>query len=176
MTDVQDRTQPAPEQAHKALRRFADGFASPPRSPVLHSPAEHGLDYQDVTFPAGDGVPLEPGHARARAIKVHRRDATDLAGAEPRRLHSELNESAAQAGRQAAALVRARLDAELDGHLRAGTARRRGAGRRSASALRRVVGQSWRAGFGLQPGGASGEANGVIPAAHGDHVEDLCRR
>ena len=26
---------------------------------MLHSPAEHGLDYEDVTFPARDSVPLE---------------------------------------------------------------------------------------------------------------------
>ena len=31
------------------------------RSPVLHWPSEQDLDYQDVTFPALDGVPLERG-------------------------------------------------------------------------------------------------------------------
>jgi hypothetical protein len=59
MTDIQDRPQSTQEQSDEALRRFADGFASPPRSPVLHSPSEHGLEYEDVTFPALDGVPLE---------------------------------------------------------------------------------------------------------------------
>jgi hypothetical protein len=29
------------------------------RAPVLHSLSEHGLAYEDVTFPARDGVPLE---------------------------------------------------------------------------------------------------------------------
>ncbi len=29
------------------------------RAPVFHSPSEHGLEYEDVTFPAHDGVPLE---------------------------------------------------------------------------------------------------------------------
>jgi uncharacterized protein len=38
---------------------MADSFAQQLRAPILHSPAGHGLDYQDVTFPALDGVPLE---------------------------------------------------------------------------------------------------------------------
>jgi uncharacterized protein len=59
MTDVVDKTGPSQEQTDAALQRFADGFSSPPRSPVLHSPSEHGLEYEDVTFPAHDGVPLE---------------------------------------------------------------------------------------------------------------------
>jgi pimeloyl-ACP methyl ester carboxylesterase len=59
MTDVQDTTESAQEQADEALRRFADGFSWLRRAPVLHSPSEHGLEYEDVTFPARDGVPLE---------------------------------------------------------------------------------------------------------------------
>ena len=59
MTDVQDKTESAQEEADEALRRFADGFSWLHRAPVLHSPSEHGLEYEDVTFPARDGVPLE---------------------------------------------------------------------------------------------------------------------
>jgi uncharacterized protein len=59
MTDVQNRTTPAQDQADEALRRFADGFSWLRRAPVLHSPSELGLEYEDVTFPARDGVPLE---------------------------------------------------------------------------------------------------------------------
>ena len=59
MTGVQDKTETAQEQADEALRRFADGFSWLRRAPVLHSPSEHGLEYEDVTFPARDGVPLE---------------------------------------------------------------------------------------------------------------------
>jgi len=59
MTDVQGKTETAQEQADEALRRFADGFSWLRRAPVLHSPSEHGLEYEDVTFPARDGVPLE---------------------------------------------------------------------------------------------------------------------
>jgi uncharacterized protein len=47
------------EQSDEALQRFVDGFASPPRSPVLHLPSEHGLEYEDITFPARDGLPVE---------------------------------------------------------------------------------------------------------------------
>lgn len=50
---------PSNEQIDDILDRFADGFSRQRRSPVLHSPSDQGLDYQDVTFPARDGVPLE---------------------------------------------------------------------------------------------------------------------
>jgi uncharacterized protein len=59
MPAVLGKIEPSQEQDDAALQRFVDGFSSPPRSPVLHSPAEHGLEYEDVTFPAHDGVPLE---------------------------------------------------------------------------------------------------------------------
>ncbi|MEW1721067.1 alpha/beta hydrolase [Streptomyces sp. NPDC093109] len=49
----------ADEAAEALLKQFADGVSHTQRSPILHSPAEHGLDYEDVTFPAQDGVPLE---------------------------------------------------------------------------------------------------------------------
>ncbi|MBM2614300.1 alpha/beta hydrolase [Actinoplanes sp. LDG1-06] len=39
---------------------MADGFGTlSERSPILHTPAEAGLAYEDVTFPSLDGVPLE---------------------------------------------------------------------------------------------------------------------
>lgn len=47
------------EDTAEALEHFADGFARLPRSPVLHGPAELGLDFEDVAFPAADGVPLD---------------------------------------------------------------------------------------------------------------------
>ncbi len=47
------------DQIGRLLQGTADSFAQQLRAPILHSPAEHGLDYQDVTFPALDGVPLE---------------------------------------------------------------------------------------------------------------------
>jgi len=54
---------PAPaltgEQADRVVQAMADSFGQQLRSPVLHWPSEEDLDYQDVTFPALDGVPLE---------------------------------------------------------------------------------------------------------------------
>jgi hypothetical protein len=47
------------DQIDRLLQGMADSFAQQLRAPILHSPAKHGLDYQDVTFPALDGVPLE---------------------------------------------------------------------------------------------------------------------
>jgi pimeloyl-ACP methyl ester carboxylesterase len=47
------------EQIDRLLHQMADSFAQQLRAPILHSPDEHGLDYEDVTFPALDGVPLE---------------------------------------------------------------------------------------------------------------------
>jgi uncharacterized protein len=47
------------EQADRILRAMADSFAQQLRSPILHWPSEQNLEYEDVTFPALDGVPLE---------------------------------------------------------------------------------------------------------------------
>ena len=49
------------EQTDHLLRRFAEGFGTTDqvRAPVLHTPSERGLDYEDVTFPSLDGTPLE---------------------------------------------------------------------------------------------------------------------
>lgn len=38
---------------------IADGLAHPSRSPLLRTPGEAGLDYDDVFYPSADGVPLE---------------------------------------------------------------------------------------------------------------------
>jgi len=47
------------EQIDRILQATAESFGHQLRSPILHAPSEEGLDYQDVTFPALDGVPLE---------------------------------------------------------------------------------------------------------------------
>ena len=65
MTGVQDRVDSTQAQMDELLRRFVDGFSSPRRSPVLHSPSEHDLEYEDITFPASDGVPIEGWLIRA---------------------------------------------------------------------------------------------------------------
>ena len=57
-TDVAPLTD---KQIDHLLQRFAQGFAATGqvRAPVLHDPAEAGLDFEGVTFPSLDGVPLE---------------------------------------------------------------------------------------------------------------------
>lgn len=48
-----------PEQIGEILDAIAGSFRESLRSPILHSPAEAGLAYEDVSFPSQDGVPLE---------------------------------------------------------------------------------------------------------------------
>lgn len=43
----------------ETLQKMADSFVDWPRAPIHHRPSEVGLDYEDVTFPSEDGVPLE---------------------------------------------------------------------------------------------------------------------
>jgi hypothetical protein len=67
--EVGEQQAPSPmteAQADHALQMIANDFGVSMRSPILHSPAEHGLDYEDVTFPSRDGVPLEGWFIPAR--------------------------------------------------------------------------------------------------------------
>ncbi len=49
-----------PDERFDALcSEIADSFSTSRRSPVLRTPAEHGLRFEDVTFPSEDGTPLE---------------------------------------------------------------------------------------------------------------------
>jgi len=59
MSAVQNKVDSSQAQLDETLQRFANGFSSVRRSPVLHLPSERGLAYEDVTFAARDGVPLE---------------------------------------------------------------------------------------------------------------------
>ncbi len=47
------------DQVGHILNQMADSFGQQLRSPILHSPSEARLGYEDVTFPSLDGVPLE---------------------------------------------------------------------------------------------------------------------
>ena len=38
---------------------MADGFVHRLRAPVLQTPAELGLAFEEVTFPSSDGIPIE---------------------------------------------------------------------------------------------------------------------
>jgi uncharacterized protein len=59
MTEGQAAPALTREQIDRIVQAMADSFGQQLRSPILHWPSEQGLDYQDVTFPALDGVPLE---------------------------------------------------------------------------------------------------------------------
>jgi pimeloyl-ACP methyl ester carboxylesterase len=47
------------EQANQFIHALAQGLATPQRTPILKRPDGVGLEYEDVFFPAVDGVPLE---------------------------------------------------------------------------------------------------------------------
>jgi hypothetical protein len=47
------------ERLDALLTAIADNFSTSPRSPILHTPAERGLRFEDVAFPSEDGTPLE---------------------------------------------------------------------------------------------------------------------
>ncbi|WGI26396.1 hypothetical protein QEN58_04840 [Halomonas alkaliantarctica] len=52
--------QPQPEDdITQTLKAMAKGWSQPGRSPVLRTPADEGLAFENVTFPSQDGVPLE---------------------------------------------------------------------------------------------------------------------
>src|SRR5580658_6920560 len=65
MTNVQDKIDSSRVKIDETLQRFADGFSYLRRSPILHTPAEDGLEFEDVSFPALDGVPLEAWYIAA---------------------------------------------------------------------------------------------------------------
>jgi len=54
-----DAPVPTDEQIDRILDATADSFARQLRSPIMHAPSEQNLIYEEVTFPALDGVPLE---------------------------------------------------------------------------------------------------------------------
>lgn len=47
------------EQITQRLAAVSQGFKQQMRSPILHTPAEAGIAFEEVTFPSEDGVPLE---------------------------------------------------------------------------------------------------------------------
>lgn len=60
MANLANYPQPLSEdQIAECLKAIARGWSHPLRSPVLRTPSDEGLDYEDVTFPSQDGVPLE---------------------------------------------------------------------------------------------------------------------
>lgn len=59
MTDSAS-TKPTPSAEQMAMiQGIAQGMKSPQRAPILKTPADYGLDFEDVFFPSFDGVALE---------------------------------------------------------------------------------------------------------------------
>lgn len=58
-------------EIQKTLQTMADGFRVWPRAPILHRPEDEGMEYEDVTFPSKDGVPLEGVHPGSRLQQNH---------------------------------------------------------------------------------------------------------
>jgi uncharacterized protein len=53
------------DQIEQILQAMGDSFGKQLRSPVVHSPSEERLGYENVTSPSLDGVPLEGWLIRA---------------------------------------------------------------------------------------------------------------
>lgn len=47
------------DEIDRIIERMAGSYGQQMRSPLLHRPSEQRLDFEEVTFPALDGVPLE---------------------------------------------------------------------------------------------------------------------
>lgn len=47
------------DQGTETIKAIAAGYGNLLRSPVLKNPGDYGLVYEDITFPASDGTPLE---------------------------------------------------------------------------------------------------------------------
>jgi uncharacterized protein len=44
------------DQIDQIVQAMADSFGQQLRSPILHWPSERDLEYEDITFPALDGM------------------------------------------------------------------------------------------------------------------------
>ncbi len=66
VTDPQE----AEQKLDALVGQYAGLFKTGARTPVLERPDEHGMDYEDVSFPSMDGVPLEAWYIPANSDKL----------------------------------------------------------------------------------------------------------
>ena len=60
-----------PTEAQMAIvKALAEGTVKPKRAPIIKTPADYGLEYEDTFFPALDGVPLEAWFIPADSDKL----------------------------------------------------------------------------------------------------------
>ena len=58
------------EQQTQMLTMLAQGLSTPPRTPILRTPADYGLDYEDITFETEDGITITGWFIPADSNKV----------------------------------------------------------------------------------------------------------
>ena len=46
------------EEQTQMLATLAQGLSTPPRTPILRTPADYGMDYEDISFETADGVTI----------------------------------------------------------------------------------------------------------------------
>ena len=58
------------EQQTQMLTVLAQGLSTPPRTPILRTPAEYGLEFEEISFETKDGVPIKGWFMPADSDKV----------------------------------------------------------------------------------------------------------
>lgn len=64
MTHATDAAATQPTRA-ELIAGLVSGMKDPARSPILRSPADDGIPFEDIYFPAADGVTIEGGSSPA---------------------------------------------------------------------------------------------------------------
>ncbi|WP_225997463.1 alpha/beta hydrolase family protein [Myceligenerans pegani] len=54
-----DQTTMTEEQSSAVIKAIAEGYGSLLRAPLLENPGDHGMVYEEISFPSADGTPLE---------------------------------------------------------------------------------------------------------------------
>ena len=58
------------EQQTQMLTTLAQGLSTPPRTPILRTPAEYGLEFEEISFATKDGVTIKGWFMPAASDKV----------------------------------------------------------------------------------------------------------
>ena len=58
------------EQQTQMLTMLAQGLSTPPRTPILQTPADYGLDFEDVSFQTEDGITIKGWFIPANSDKL----------------------------------------------------------------------------------------------------------
>ncbi|HAA16483.1 MAG TPA: alpha/beta hydrolase [Cytophagales bacterium] len=58
------------EQQQQMLTALAQGLSTPPRTPILRTPKEYGMEYEEISFTTADGVKIQGWFIPANSDKV----------------------------------------------------------------------------------------------------------